>query len=88
MLLTGVSVSDADPVDCPDSVQRFQDELHGALEEYEASRGGQHRVGRLLMSLPLLRQTAHTAARVLLRLHQRRHVPLHKLLLEMLDAKA
>ncbi|XP_029026838.1 estrogen-related receptor gamma isoform X2 [Betta splendens] len=79
--------SDADPVDCPDSVQRFQDELHEALVEYEASRREQHRVGRLLMSLPLLRQSARTAVQAFLRLHQRRRVPLHKLLLEMLDAK-
>ncbi|XP_076590889.1 estrogen-related receptor gamma-like [Chaetodon auriga] len=80
--------SDADPVDCPDSVQRFQDGLHEALQEYESSRGEQRRAGRLLMSLPLLRQTADRAVQAFLRLHRRRRVPLHKLLLEMLDAKA
>ena len=80
--------SDADPVDCPDSVQRFQDGLHEALQEYELSRREQHRAGRLLMSLPLLRQTADRAVRVLLRLHRQHSVPLHKLLLEMLDTKA
>ncbi|XP_030299641.1 estrogen-related receptor gamma [Sparus aurata] len=80
--------SDADPVDCPDSVQRFQDGLHEALQEYESSRREQHRAGRLLMSLPLLRQTADRAVRVLLRLHRQHSVPLHKLLLEMLDTKA
>nr|WGW15305.1 ERRdelta [Siniperca chuatsi] len=80
--------SDADPVDCPDSVQRFQDGLHEALQEYESSRREQHRAGRLLMSLPLLRQTADRAVQAFLRLHRHRCVPLHKLLLEMLDAKA
>lgn len=71
-------------MDCPDSVQRFQDELHQALQDYR----DQHRVGRLLMSLPLLRQTADQAVRSFLRLHRQRRVPLHKLLLEMLDTKA
>ncbi|XP_029923236.1 estrogen-related receptor gamma isoform X2 [Myripristis murdjan] len=81
--------SDADPVDCADSVQRFQDGLHEALQEYEATqRGEQHRAGRLLMSLPLLRQTADRAVAAFLRLHRQRRIPLHKLLLEMLDAKA
>uniref|UniRef100_G3NMA9 Uncharacterized protein n=1 Tax=Gasterosteus aculeatus aculeatus TaxID=481459 RepID=G3NMA9_GASAC len=79
--------SDADPVDCPDSVQRFQDGLHEALQDHAASRAEPQRAGRLLMSLPLLRQTAGRAVEAFLRLHRRR-VPLHKLLLEMLDAKA
>ncbi|XP_061576068.1 steroid hormone receptor ERR1 [Cololabis saira] len=83
-----IANSDADPVDCPDSVQRFQDGLHEALQEYESPRREQHRAGRLLMSLPLLRQTAGRACTALLRLHRQRRVPLHKLLLEMLDAKA
>ncbi|XP_041851169.1 estrogen-related receptor gamma [Melanotaenia boesemani] len=80
--------SDADPVDCPDAVQRFQDGLHEALQEYESSRREQHRAGRLLMSLPLLRQTADRAVQAFLRLHRQHRIPLHKLLLEMLDAKA
>lgn len=82
------AVTDADPVDCADSVQRFQDGLHEALQEYESSRREQHRAGRLLMTLPLLRQTADRAVQAFLRLHRQRCVPLHKLLLEMLDAKA
>uniref|UniRef100_A0A3B5ARA2 Estrogen-related receptor gamma-like n=1 Tax=Stegastes partitus TaxID=144197 RepID=A0A3B5ARA2_9TELE len=77
-----------DPVDCPDSLQRFQDGLHEALQDLEATRREQNRAGRLLMSLPLLRQTADRAVQNLLRLHRSRRVPLHKLLLEMLDAKA
>lgn len=79
--------SDADPVDCPDSVQRFQDQLHEALQEHESSRREQRRAGRLLMTLPLLRQTAQHAVKNLLQLHRQCCVPLHKLLLEMLEAK-
>uniref|UniRef100_A0A668A0Q1 Estrogen-related receptor delta n=1 Tax=Myripristis murdjan TaxID=586833 RepID=A0A668A0Q1_9TELE len=71
------------------ATSRFQDGLHEALQEYEATqRGEQHRAGRLLMSLPLLRQTADRAVAAFLRLHRQRRIPLHKLLLEMLDAKA
>ncbi|XP_029373467.1 estrogen-related receptor gamma, partial [Echeneis naucrates] len=80
--------SDVNPVDCPDLVQQFQDGLHDALQEYELSRMEPHRAGRLLMSLPLLRQTADRAVKALLRLHHHHRIPLHKLLLEMLDAKA
>uniref|UniRef100_A0A8D3BTA1 NR LBD domain-containing protein n=1 Tax=Scophthalmus maximus TaxID=52904 RepID=A0A8D3BTA1_SCOMX len=80
--------SDADPVDCPDAVHQFQDGLHEALQEYESSCGERHRAGRLLMSLPLLRQAADRAAQTLLRLHRCHRIPLHKLLLEMLDAKS
>ncbi|XP_054649458.1 estrogen-related receptor gamma [Dunckerocampus dactyliophorus] len=79
--------ADVDPLDCPDSVQRFQDGLHEALQEYESSCREQHRAGRLLMSLPLLRETAERAVEVLLRTHRQRRLPLHRLLLEMLDAK-
>lgn len=80
--------TDADPLDCPDSVHRFQDELHEALQEYESSCREQRRAGRLLMTLPLLRQTAGQAVHVLLQLHRHHRIPLHKLLLEMLDAKS
>lgn len=79
--------ADADPLHCPDLVQRFQDGLHEALQEHEWSRREQRRAGRLLMTLPLLRQTAEHAVKNLLQLHQRCGVPLHKLLLEMLEAK-
>ncbi|XP_017260454.1 estrogen-related receptor gamma-like [Kryptolebias marmoratus] len=80
--------SDADPVDCLDSLQRFQDGLHEALQEYESTRREQNRTGRLLMSLPLLRQTADRAVQALLRMHHQHGIPIHKLLLEMLNAKA
>ncbi|XP_034405035.1 steroid hormone receptor ERR2 isoform X2 [Cyclopterus lumpus] len=78
--------SDADPLEGPDSVRRLQDRLHEALQEHEATRWERRRAGRLLLSLPLLRHAAGRAAQNLLRLHRHRGVPLHKLLLEMLDA--
>ena len=77
-----------------DSVQWFRDGLHEALQDYESqhARGGggdgARRAGRLLMSLPLLRQAAHLDAVTLLHLQRRHCVPLHRLLLEMLQAKA
>ncbi|KAK5904193.1 hypothetical protein CesoFtcFv8_005782 [Champsocephalus esox] len=75
--------TDADPLD-PSSLQRLQDGLQGALQELQASRVGGPRGGRLLMSLPLLRQTADRAVRNLLRIHREQRVPLHRLLLEMM----
>ncbi|XP_043975517.1 steroid hormone receptor ERR2 isoform X2 [Gambusia affinis] len=80
--------SDAEPPDSPDSLQRLQDGLQEALQDYECSRGEPHRAGRLLMSLPLLRQSAARAVDAFRRLHRQRRVPIHKLLLEMLDAKS
>ncbi|XP_027901003.1 estrogen-related receptor gamma-like isoform X5 [Xiphophorus couchianus] len=80
--------SDTEPPDSPDSLQRFQDGLQEALQDYECSRGEPHRAGRLLMSLPLLRQSAARAMEAFRRLHRQRRVPIHKLLLEMLDAKS
>ncbi|KAF3848201.1 hypothetical protein F7725_021229 [Dissostichus mawsoni] len=47
-------------------------------------QGGGAAGGRLLMSLPLLRQTADRAVRNLLRIHREQRVPLHRLLLEMM----
>ncbi|KAM9734329.1 LOW QUALITY PROTEIN: steroid hormone receptor ERR1 [Menidia menidia] len=86
--------ADVEPLDGPDAVQRFQDGLQEALQDLEAGGGGPRgplgarRAGRLLLSLPLLRTAASRAAHALLRLHRRRGVALHKLLLEMLDAAA
>ncbi|KAG9340534.1 hypothetical protein JZ751_021354 [Albula glossodonta] len=81
--------SDAGSLESPDTVQRFQDGLHEALQEYESTQnpGDPHRAGKLLMTLPLLRQTANRAVDAFSRLHLEGHVPMHKLFLEMLDAK-
>ncbi|XP_062328487.1 estrogen-related receptor gamma [Osmerus eperlanus] len=81
--------SDAESLESAEAVQRFQDNLHEALQDYEASHWPAeiHRAGRLLMTLPLLRQTAQAAVHAFCRLHLAGRVPMHKLLLEMLDAK-
>ncbi|XP_036392499.1 estrogen-related receptor gamma [Megalops cyprinoides] len=81
--------SDAGSVENTEAVQRFQDGLHEALQEYEGSQhpGEPHRAGKLLMTLPLLRQTANRAVDTFCRLHLEGRVPMHKLFLEMLDAK-
>ncbi|XP_030621596.1 estrogen-related receptor gamma isoform X2 [Chanos chanos] len=81
--------SDAVNVEKAEAVQHFQDSLHEALQEYESGQhpGEQHRAGRLLMTLPLLRQTANRAVHSFCRLHMEGRIPMHKLFLEMLDAK-
>ncbi|MBN3287716.1 ERR3 protein, partial [Polyodon spathula] len=81
--------SDSAHVENVEAVQRLQDGLHEALQEYEGSRQPQdpHRTGKLLMTLPLLRQTASRAIHCFCRLHLEGRVPLHKLFLEMLEAK-
>ncbi|XP_051953031.1 estrogen-related receptor gamma-like [Xyrauchen texanus] len=81
--------SDAENVEGADAMQCFQDVLHEALEDYESNQrpSEPHRAGRLLMTLPLLRQTAHRAVRCFCRLHTEGQIPMHKLFLEMLDAK-
>ncbi|XP_054885020.1 estrogen-related receptor gamma-like isoform X2 [Poeciliopsis prolifica] len=80
--------SDTEPPDSADSLQRLQDGLQEALQDYECSRGAPQRAGRLLMSLPLLRQSAARAVEDFRRLHRQRRFPVPNLLLEMLDAKS
>ncbi|XP_058882669.1 estrogen-related receptor gamma-like isoform X3 [Acipenser ruthenus] len=81
--------SDSAHIENVEAVQHLQDGLHEALQEYEGSRYPQdpHRTGKLLMTLPLLRQTASRAIHCFCRLHLEGRVPLHKLFLEMLEAK-
>ncbi|KAK6296967.1 hypothetical protein J4Q44_G00331090 [Coregonus suidteri] len=81
--------SDAENLESAEAVQQFQDGLHEALQEYESSQhpAELHRAGKLLMTLPLLRQTANRAVDTFCRLHLEGRVPMHKLFLEMLDAK-
>lgn len=73
-----------------EAVQRLQDSLHEALQDFE---GAQHpedprRAGKLLMTLPLLRQTATKAVQHFYSIKMQGKVPMHKLFLEMLEAKA
>lgn len=82
-------LADAANLEGAEAVQRFRDGLHEALQEHESSQHPTepHRAGRLLMTLPLLRQTAARAVDTFWRLHRERRVPMHKLFLEMLDNK-
>ncbi|XP_033617929.1 estrogen-related receptor gamma isoform X3 [Fukomys damarensis] len=72
-----------------EAVQKLQDVLHEALQDYEA---GQHmedprRAGKMLMTLPLLRQTSTRAVQHFYNVKLEGKVPMHKLFLEMLEAK-
>ncbi|XP_061785961.2 estrogen-related receptor gamma-like isoform X2 [Nerophis lumbriciformis] len=92
VLLKAIALANSDSVHIEDSdaVQRLQDVLHGALQEYEAARHPQdpQRAGKLIMSLPLLRQTAARAVQHFCGVKQDGRVPMHKLFLELLEAKA
>ncbi|KAL7978195.1 hypothetical protein Chor_005182 [Crotalus horridus] len=70
------------------AVQRLRDVLHEALLEYEASRRPEEprRAGRLLLTLPLLRQTATRVLHHFYSLKLEGKIPMHKLFLEMLEA--
>nr|XP_023992478.1 estrogen-related receptor gamma-like [Salvelinus alpinus] len=81
--------SDSMHVEDVEAVQKLQDVLHEALQDYEA---GQHpedprRAGKLLMTLPLLRQTSTKAVQHFYSIKQEGKVPMHKLFLELLEAK-
>ncbi|XP_061756730.1 estrogen-related receptor gamma-like isoform X2 [Nerophis ophidion] len=92
VLLKAIALANSDSVhiEDTDAVQRLQDVLHGALQEYEATRHPQdpQRAGKLIMSLPLLRQTAARAVQHFCGVKQDGRVPMHKLFLELLEAKA
>ncbi|XP_018411138.1 PREDICTED: estrogen-related receptor gamma isoform X1 [Nanorana parkeri] len=81
--------SDSMHIEDVEAVQKLQDVLHEALQDYEA---GQHiedprRAGKLLMTLPLLRQTSTRAVQHFYNIKLEGKVPMHKLFLEMLEAK-
>ncbi|KAA8583140.1 hypothetical protein FQN60_015686 [Etheostoma spectabile] len=69
---------------------RLQDVLHGALQDYETTHRPEdpRRAGKLIMTLPLLRQTAARAVQHFCSIKQDGRVPMHKLFLELLEAKA
>ena len=73
-----------------EAVQRLQDSLHEALQDFEGSQHPEdpRRGGKLLMTLPLLRQTATKAVQHFYSIKMQGKVPMHKLFLEMLEAKA
>ncbi|XP_067831760.1 steroid hormone receptor ERR1 [Heptranchias perlo] len=80
--------SDSAHIEDVQAIQKLQDLLHEALLEYEAVRhpGELQRAGKLLMTLPLLRQTANRAQQHFYSLKVEGKVPMHKLFLEMLEA--
>lgn len=92
VVLKAISLANSDSMQIEDSeaVQRLQDVLHGALQDYEATHHPEdpRRAGKLIMTLPLLRQTAARAVQHFCSIKQDGRVPMHKLFLELLEAKA
>ncbi|XP_077319755.1 steroid hormone receptor ERR2 [Lithobates pipiens] len=81
--------SDSAHIEDGRSVQGLQDLLQEALHEYEISHhcDEPRRVAQLLLTLPLLRQTASMAIQHFHSVRAQGRVPMHKLFLEMLEAK-
>ncbi|CAM9838623.1 unnamed protein product [Lampetra fluviatilis] len=91
VLLKAIALANSDSthIEDGDGVQRLRDALHEALWEHAGSarRDDPRRAGKLLMTLPLLRQTAARAVQHFHALKLEGRVPMHKLFLEMLEAK-
>ncbi|XP_042168537.1 steroid hormone receptor ERR2-like, partial [Oncorhynchus tshawytscha] len=81
---------DSTHIENVEAVQRLQDSLHEALQDLEGAHNTEdpRRTGKLLMTLPLLRQTAAKAVQHFYSIKVQGKVPMHKLFLEMLEAKA
>lgn len=81
--------TDSMQIEDAEAVQRLQDVLHGALQDYETAQHPEdpRRAGKLIMTLPLLRQTAARAVQHFCSIKQDGRVPMHKLFLELLEAK-
>ncbi|XP_063758816.1 estrogen-related receptor gamma-like isoform X2 [Eleginops maclovinus] len=92
VVLKAIALANSDSMQIEDleAVQRLQDVLHGALQDYEATHRPEdpRRAGKLIMTLPLLRQTAARAVQHFCSIKQDGRVPMHKLFLELLEAKA
>nr|XP_055042900.1 estrogen-related receptor gamma b [Misgurnus anguillicaudatus] len=82
--------SDSMHIEDVEAVQVLQDSLHEALLDYERvqHREDPRRAGKLIMTLPLLRQTSAKAVRHFCNIKQDGRVPMHKLFLELLEANA
>lgn len=89
IILSALVSSDSMHIEDMDAVQKLQDALHEALQDYENSQHQEdpRRAGKLLMTLPLLRQTATKAVQHFYSIKVQGKVPMHKLFLEMLEAK-
>ncbi|XP_074470868.1 estrogen-related receptor gamma-like isoform X3 [Sebastes fasciatus] len=92
VVLKAIALANSDSMQIEDleAVQRLQDVLHGALQDYEGTHHPEdpRRAGKLIMTLPLLRQTAARAVQHFCSIKQDGRVPMHKLFLELLEAKA
>ncbi|KAF3701285.1 Steroid hormone receptor ERR2 [Channa argus] len=88
--VSGTLEQDSMHIEDMEAVQKLQDALHEALQDYESSQHQEdpRRTGKLLMTLPLLRQTATKAVQHFYSIKVQGKVPMHKLFLEMLEAKA
>lgn len=82
------SISDSMHIEDTEAVQRLQDCVHEALQDYERCRHSDdpRRAGKLIMTLPLLRQTSAKAVQYFCSIKQDGRVPMHKLFLELLEA--
>ncbi|KAM6954209.1 estrogen-related receptor gamma-like [Aplochiton taeniatus] len=92
VVLKAIALANSDSMQIEDTeaVQRLQDVLHEALQEHVSARHPEdpRRAGKLIMTLPLLRQTAAKAVQHFCSIKQGGRVPMHKLFLELLEAKA
>ncbi|XP_064781172.1 estrogen-related receptor gamma-like [Oncorhynchus masou masou] len=92
VVLKAISLANSDSMQIEDveAVQSLQDVLHGALQDYESAQHTEdpRRAGKLIMTLPLLRQTAARAVQHFCSIKQDGRVPMHKLFLELLEARA
>ncbi|XP_028627746.1 steroid hormone receptor ERR2 isoform X2 [Grammomys surdaster] len=91
MILKALALANSDSmyIENLEAVQKLQDMLHEALQDYELSERHEEprRAGKLLLTLPLLRQTAAKAVQHFYSVKLQGKVPMHKLFLEMLEAK-
>uniref|UniRef100_UPI00358E52AE estrogen-related receptor gamma-like n=1 Tax=Myxine glutinosa TaxID=7769 RepID=UPI00358E52AE len=91
VLLKAIALANSDSQQIEDimAVQRLRDVLHEALQEHVTMQNPEdcRRVGKLLLTLPLLRQTSSYAVQRFRSLKLEGRVPMHKLFLEMLEAK-
>ncbi|XP_061818013.1 steroid hormone receptor ERR1 isoform X1 [Nerophis lumbriciformis] len=90
VMLKAIALTNSDSVYIEDmeAVQKLRDLLHQTLLELECQRrpDDPQRAGRLLLTLPLLRQTAGRALTTFYSIKTRGGIPMHKLFLEMLEA--
>uniref|UniRef100_A0A3B3QQ30 Estrogen-related receptor alpha n=1 Tax=Paramormyrops kingsleyae TaxID=1676925 RepID=A0A3B3QQ30_9TELE len=90
VMLKAITLTNSDSVYIEDveAVQKLRDLLHQALLELVSQHRPEdpRRAGKLLLTLPLLRQTAGRALSTFYSIKTRGSVPMHKLFLEMLEA--